>query len=431
MQNPKLSDQSVPQTTAEKMQNNNKVSQNPSLQNVPNPNVKPKFSCNICKFACSSLQNFRIHLQTAHCQASEKTQNMSAIINAAKPKGNAAENVQPAKPKGNAAENVQPAKPKGNAAVNVQPAKPIWNAVVSNVQPAKPKGNAAVNVQPGPIPDSSGRYIAPVKDYMSRADKEPLIAKPKGNAAVNVQPGPIPDSSGRYIAPLKDYMSRADKVPLIAKPNWNTAANVQPGPIPGNSGRYIAPLKDYVSRADREPLIAMPKGNAAANVQPAQLKWNAVVSNVQPGPIPDSSGRYIATLKDYVSRADREPLIGLEYVLEYRVKTTANQIETKYFCDLCECDADVDPMVEHLAGFGHRKLYLAKDYPYVLKAQSNSKEDQSRFIRRMALEIEREEGTKTYMIDSSIWMETMMTLRAASKKMKKKTRWDNDKNKCT
>ncbi|CAN2391645.1 hypothetical protein PRIEUP_LOCUS1685 [Pristimantis euphronides] len=76
-------------------------------------------------------------------------------------------------------------------------------------------------------------------------------------------------------------------------------------------------------------------------------------------------------------------------------------------------------MVEHLAGFGHRKLYLAKEYAYVLKAQSNSKEDQSLFIRRMALEIEREEGTKMYMIDSSIWMETMMTLRTADKKLVK------------
>ncbi|KAG9479352.1 hypothetical protein GDO78_012820 [Eleutherodactylus coqui] len=82
-------------------------------------------------------------------------------------------------------------------------------------------------------------------------------------------------------------------------------------------------------------------------------------------------------------------------------------------------------MVEHLAGFRHRKLYLARVYPYVLKAQASSKEDQSRFIRRMALEIEREEGAKKYMVDNSIWMESMMTLRAADKRMiERRTRWE-------
>ncbi|KAM3928948.1 uncharacterized protein RB166_006785 isoform 2-T3 [Leptodactylus fuscus] len=160
-----------------------------------------------------------------------------------------------------------------------------------------------------------------------------------------------------------------------------------------------------------------PKGKSAVNIQPADIT----------GTILGSSGGNIAKLKDYISRVDREPLIGLEYVLEYCYKTKANQIEIRYFCELCECDTDLDPMVEHLAGFGHRKHYLAKEYPYVLKAQSSSKEDQSLFIRRMALEIEREEGTKMYMMDPSIWMDTMITLRTADKK-RKKTRWNDDKN---
>lgn len=45
-------------------------------------------------------------------------------------------------------------------------------------------------------------------------------------------------------------------------------------------------------------------------------------------------------------------------MLEYCLLSEAGEIETKYYCELCECDSDVDRMVEHLAGFGHRKNYL-------------------------------------------------------------------------
>ncbi|XP_072008996.1 uncharacterized protein [Engystomops pustulosus] len=259
----------------------------------------------------------------------------------------------------------------------------------------------------------------------------------KGQAAPNIQPAHVPSTSGGNIAKFQDN-NAVPKLTAAAIPS--TSVMVQdnkavPKPITKEFQSFAVKatiVKPAVVRQDTDPghlsVVQQLEGytteKSTVNTQPAQENQKGKApANIQPA-VPIVGGR---KLKDYISRVDREPLIGLEYVLEYCCKTRS-QIETRYFCELCECDTLLDPMVEHLAGFGHRKLYLAKEYPYVLKAQSNSKEDQSLFIRRMALEIEREEGTKKHMVDVSLWMETMMTLRTADKKMKKKTRWDDDKN---
>ncbi|MEE6510298.1 hypothetical protein FKM82_029828 [Ascaphus truei] len=133
-------------------------------------------------------------------------------------------------------------------------------------------------------------------------------------------------------------------------------------------------------------------------------------------------------LKDYMKRADREPLVGLEYVLEYRVEMKTGKIETKYQCDLCELDMELVPMIEHLAGFRHRKLYFAKEFPFVLKAPSRANEDRMQFIKRMALEAEQEQGTKMYKIHSATKMESLLTLQLPTTASKRKTRWDNGGN---
>lgn len=324
-QNPTTGDQSLaPQTTAKKVQDDNKGNQTASTQAVPKP--KPKFSCKDCSYTCNSLLNFRLHLQTVHGKIYEEPQTTSTL---------------------------KPAEQKKEK----PPEKPVAVAVTIQTEQKKEK-----------------------------PPEKPAVV-------VNIE---------------------------TEKRNEKPAVNIQPGAVTANSGKNI----DYIPRAEREPLIV--KWKPAVNMK-AENKKGRAAKNFQPRAVTASSGRIIVKLHDYISRADREPLIGLEYVLEYCLLSEEGEIETKYFCEICECDTDVDRMVEHLAGFGHRKLYLAKEYPYVLKAKYSSNEDHSQFIRRMALEIEREEGTKMYMIDTSMCMESMATLKAAEKKMRKKTRWD-DKN---
>ncbi|XP_044150951.1 uncharacterized protein LOC122939068 isoform X3 [Bufo gargarizans] len=407
------------------MQNNYKGDPN---QAAPNPNGKAKFSCDDCSFSCNSLQNFRIHLQIVHNKSSESLQALGTIHKSVpeKPKWSVVLEAQPVmyvqgKPKGSEEVKAQPAIPKLNQMVQAQPAIPKLNQMVQ-AQPARPKLNQMVQAQPA----------IPKLNQMVQA--QPAI--PKLNQMVQAQPG----------KPKGSIEVKAQQ----EKPKWSTVVAAQPEKLKGSvvETQPEKPKEKAVVKPQPEKLKGRllvralpekPKGNVVAKALPEKMKWKAMVKDQpekpkwkpivesQPGTVPGNSGRNIAKLKDYIARTDREPLIGLEYVLEYCLKK-GNESEIKYFCHLCECDTDVDPMVEHLAGFGHRKLYLAKEYPYVLKAQPSSKEDQSQFIRRMALEIEREEGTKMYMINSSIWTETVMTLRTADKKMRKKTRWDDNKN---
>ncbi|XP_063778915.1 uncharacterized protein LOC134927837 isoform X9 [Pseudophryne corroboree] len=131
-----------------------------------------------------------------------------------------------------------------------------------------------------------------------------------------------------------------------------------------------------------------------------------IKSTKTPGTLAEHLRKSIFFLVDYLHKADREPLIGLQYVLEYKVRTKANRVVPKYICELCNFETDVVPMVVHLTGFRHRKLYLAKEYPYVLNANSKSSEDKPQFVRRMAQEIERDEGTKMFKIDNVVRMES-------------------------
>ncbi|CAI9536981.1 unnamed protein product [Staurois parvus] len=140
------------------------------------------------------------------------------------------------------------------------------------------------------------------------------------------------------------------------------------------------------------------------------------------GTVPDHIRRSVFILKDYVHRTDREPIVGLDYVLEYRLQDQAGKSETKYFCEICEMDSDLMTMMEHLGCYRHRKLYLMKAYPYVLKAPSSSKEDRTQFMRRMAMEIEREEGTKMYKSDPTVRMTPMKSKN--TQQSKRKSRWD-------
>ncbi|XP_068092729.1 uncharacterized protein [Hyperolius riggenbachi] len=147
------------------------------------------------------------------------------------------------------------------------------------------------------------------------------------------------------------------------------------------------------------------------------------VSN--PGTLPEDVRNTLVSLKDYIDRKGREPLIGMEYILEYRVQFSPEKIDIKYYCELCHLDCGVIPIVDHLVGLKHKKMYLAKEYPYVLKASSNGKEDRTEFLKRMTMEIEREEGLKMYKIDPVIRNVAIMNVKASeAKHSKRRTRWD-------
>ncbi|XP_078543863.1 uncharacterized protein LOC144829022 [Lissotriton helveticus] len=102
------------------------------------------------------------------------------------------------------------------------------------------------------------------------------------------------------------------------------------------------------------------------------------------------------SLKDYMDEPLREPLIGLEHVVEYSVPGKA---EPCYHCELCGFKTELAPMIEHLNGFRHRRAYISKEFPFLLKAPPGQKEDKVQFLRRMAADIERDEGLKMYRAD--------------------------------
>ncbi|KAJ6657841.1 hypothetical protein lerEdw1_001891 [Lerista edwardsae] len=104
----------------------------------------------------------------------------------------------------------------------------------------------------------------------------------------------------------------------------------------------------------------------------------------------------IKSLKEFVKDPDRgEPLVGLEYVIEIRFK---GRKEPSYECQLCEFSTEMVPMIEHLTGQRHRKLYLRKHHPDKVKRIPN--EDKAIYLRRAARHIEKEEGLKNYKCES-------------------------------
>ncbi|KAH0627125.1 hypothetical protein JD844_002539 [Phrynosoma platyrhinos] len=103
----------------------------------------------------------------------------------------------------------------------------------------------------------------------------------------------------------------------------------------------------------------------------------------------------IRSLKDFMKDPNREePLIGLEYVLEVRFKGRRSPF---YECQLCQFNTEMAPMIQHLTGQKHRKIYLKKHYPDKVKRNPNEdKEEKIQFFRRIARDVEKIEGLKMY-----------------------------------
>ncbi|XP_030065745.1 uncharacterized protein LOC115474425 [Microcaecilia unicolor] len=129
----------------------------------------------------------------------------------------------------------------------------------------------------------------------------------------------------------------------------------------------------------------------------------------------------IKTLADYIKEPCREPLIGLEYVVEHR---SPGKKTPTYSCELCDYKTELAPIVQHLIGFKHRKAYIGKEFPFLLKTPPGIKEDRIQFLRRMAQDIEKDEGVKTYKIDPGPKPEPLMSVKMPIERLKSKTRWD-------
>ncbi|XP_069586649.1 uncharacterized protein [Ranitomeya imitator] len=85
-----------------------------------------------------------------------------------------------------------------------------------------------------------------------------------------------------------------------------------------------------------------------------------------------------------------EPMIGLEYVVEYFKDGTYS-----YKCCLCDTDAKRGNTVLHLSGTKHRKLYLEKHHPELLNRQSFYKRtEQTQHIKAIALQVQSTYGRK-------------------------------------
>ncbi|KAL8165778.1 UNVERIFIED_CONTAM: hypothetical protein K2H54_055065, partial [Gekko kuhli] len=123
-----------------------------------------------------------------------------------------------------------------------------------------------------------------------------------------------------------------------------------------------------------------------------------VMINEEPLSVKRPLSKSVRCLKDYMKDPNREePLIGLEYVLEVRFQ---GRRDPCYECKLCMFNTEIVPMIEHLIGQRHRKAYLMKHFPDKGKRNANDpKEDRVRFLRRIAREVEKEEGLKMYKVE--------------------------------
>uniref|UniRef100_A0A6I8NHJ9 C2H2-type domain-containing protein n=1 Tax=Ornithorhynchus anatinus TaxID=9258 RepID=A0A6I8NHJ9_ORNAN len=132
----------------------------------------------------------------------------------------------------------------------------------------------------------------------------------------------------------------------------------------------------------------------------------------------------IRSLKDLMYDPKREePLIGLEHVVEIRF---AGRKEPHYECKLCEFNTEMAPMIEHLSGFKHRKAYITKTFPKMIKTGTPfAKEDRVKYLRQLAQEVEKKEGLKMYMTED--YAKTSTSVSSCTQiSGKKRTRWSSD-----
>ncbi|XP_069476718.1 uncharacterized protein [Ambystoma mexicanum] len=106
--------------------------------------------------------------------------------------------------------------------------------------------------------------------------------------------------------------------------------------------------------------------------------------------------RKLTSLRDFINDPDRtEPLIGLKYVEEGK----KNKGKRHYRCTLCELDMAMQIMFDHLVGHKHRRSYLNKHFPLLIKGVQTPT---VAVIKKLAKEVEDEEGMQHYATNVNI-----------------------------
>uniref|UniRef100_A0A8C8RI13 C2H2-type domain-containing protein n=1 Tax=Pelusios castaneus TaxID=367368 RepID=A0A8C8RI13_9SAUR len=90
---------------------------------------------------------------------------------------------------------------------------------------------------------------------------------------------------------------------------------------------------------------------------------------------------------------DSEPALGLEYIIEYRLK---ENLSFFYECELCNCQSGLTNMFMHVYGTKHRLAYLKQHYPEIAESVEvkGRGSEQKRRVKQIAARIEKKEGRK-------------------------------------
>ncbi|XP_078394843.1 uncharacterized protein LOC144678789 isoform X2 [Cetorhinus maximus] len=108
-----------------------------------------------------------------------------------------------------------------------------------------------------------------------------------------------------------------------------------------------------------------------------------------------NSGCDTRTFDDYLLswNAD-EPLIGLNYVIEYQRDGGRDPM---YECTLCDFTGYLRIFVSHLGGIKHRMNYMSREYPEMMKWDANKlkQEELCLIVKERAAIIEKLEGRRT------------------------------------
>ncbi|XP_051872819.1 uncharacterized protein LOC127570917 isoform X2 [Pristis pectinata] len=104
------------------------------------------------------------------------------------------------------------------------------------------------------------------------------------------------------------------------------------------------------------------------------------------------------TLDEYIMSWNvDEPLIGLNYVIEYQ---RDGGREPMYECTLCDFTGYLRIFVLHLGGFKHRMNYMTKEYPEMMKWDGTKlkQEELSDIVKERAAIIEKLEGRRSMQV---------------------------------
>ncbi|XP_078279406.1 uncharacterized protein LOC144606855 [Rhinoraja longicauda] len=95
-------------------------------------------------------------------------------------------------------------------------------------------------------------------------------------------------------------------------------------------------------------------------------------------------------LEDRVKQLNiQEIIIGLDFLTEYHYK---GKTEPVYYCELCNCELNLQCILAHIFGLKHKTNYLKRKYPDVLKTDGGKLRQ---IVKKIAAEMEKIDGRGT------------------------------------